>query len=326
MALLPAPFARRSRSAAASPSRLAEQVYPAAHLLVMLSVGSVEQRLTLAQRQVAAADQAVVEEAVDPLLERWPEIDEHVGADDEMEVVERSVGDEVVVRPGDARLQARVEAGGASHHRVVVGERTPSATLLVRLLETSHPLERISPEPSHREHVLVQVGRVDGAAAEESFLSQQHRQRVDLLAARASRNPDPARRIREKQRDHLVAKAADELRVAEHRRHADPDKAEESLHERRLVQDTVLVPRDGANALPRHRRRESTAERAQCVLAKVVAVIETDSLEKKPHLDLFELCARLLEAKRSRRFTSAHCTNHDLSMESKCALFTGFAM
>src|SRR5690348_12947500 len=119
MALRPAPFARRSRSAAASPSRLAEQVCPAPHLLVMISVGTVEQRLALAQRQVAATDQAVVEEAVDTLLERWPEIDEHVGADDEMEVVERSVRDEVVVRPGDPRLQARIEAGGASHHRVV---------------------------------------------------------------------------------------------------------------------------------------------------------------------------------------------------------------
>src|SRR5690349_12294696 len=109
MALLPAPFPRRSRSAAASPSRLAEQVYAAPHLLVMMSVGTIKQRLALAQRQVAAADQAVVEEAVDPLLERWPEIDEHVGTDDEMEVVERSVGEEVVVGRGDRRLQARVE-------------------------------------------------------------------------------------------------------------------------------------------------------------------------------------------------------------------------
>src|SRR5207237_1232102 len=81
----------------------------------------------LAEGEEPAADQAVVDEPVGSLLQRLPEIDEHVRAHDEMEVVERAIGGEVVLGPGDAPRQAAVEASAPAGDRVVVGEAAPAA-------------------------------------------------------------------------------------------------------------------------------------------------------------------------------------------------------
>src|SRR5947208_937819 len=100
--------------AAASPSDLSEQVNPVPHLFVVVAIRTVEERLTLADGQITAANQAVVEQPVGALLEVWAEVDEHVRADDEVEVVERSVGDQAVASPRDAVLQPQIEPGGAA--------------------------------------------------------------------------------------------------------------------------------------------------------------------------------------------------------------------
>src|SRR5213592_320055 len=78
-------------------------------LLVMSFVRSEPRRFLQAQPQEAETDQAVVEEAMDPILQDAVEIDEHVPADDEVEVVERPVGGEVVLREHDVAAQLRVQ-------------------------------------------------------------------------------------------------------------------------------------------------------------------------------------------------------------------------
>src|SRR6266576_5694386 len=185
---------RRRLASRASPSRLAVQAHSVPHLLVVVAIWTAEQRLALADGKKAAADQAVIKQSVSALLKRRSEIDEYVRADDEMEVVEGSVGDQVVPGPGDAALQIAVEPRGPSADRVVIGEGAATAGLLIRLLEPPHAVDRIGPESRNRQHVLVQVGRIKGASAEHPFFVQQDRKRIDLLAGGASRDPNPAGR------------------------------------------------------------------------------------------------------------------------------------
>src|SRR5207247_7355396 len=140
------------------PSRRPEQAYPLPNLLVMVAIGAAEQRLAPAQRQVAAADEAVVQQAVRPLLQGIAEIDEDVRADDQVKVVERTVADEVVAGPRDARLKRSVEARAPAGDCVVVRQRTPPAGPPGGLLVLAHTLERLGPPPRHRDHGPVQVG------------------------------------------------------------------------------------------------------------------------------------------------------------------------
>ena len=55
--------------------------------------------------------QARVEEVEDALLEAAFEVDHHVAADDHVELVERPVGSEVVLREDDVPQQRAVERG-----------------------------------------------------------------------------------------------------------------------------------------------------------------------------------------------------------------------
>src|SRR5258708_11439472 len=89
-------------------------------LLVMRFVWSEPRRFLQAQPQEPEADEAVVEEAMDPVLQGAVEIDEHVPADDEVEVVERPVGAEGVLREHDVAAQLRVQ------HRPVVAGLVPA--------------------------------------------------------------------------------------------------------------------------------------------------------------------------------------------------------
>src|SRR6202008_2432844 len=66
-------------------------------LLVMRFVGGEARGLLAAQAQEAEADEALVEEAMHPLLQVAVEVDEDVPADDEMELVEGPVRGQVVL-------------------------------------------------------------------------------------------------------------------------------------------------------------------------------------------------------------------------------------
>src|SRR5260221_3548827 len=100
-----------------------------AELLVMRFVWSEPRRLLQAQPQEAEADEAVVEEAMDPVLEGAVEIDEHVPADTEAAVVEPAVGGEVVLREHDVAAQLRVQHHPAVPGLVPAGQAVPPSRL-----------------------------------------------------------------------------------------------------------------------------------------------------------------------------------------------------
>src|SRR2546421_8052604 len=118
---------RASPGALWSPSHLAEQVHTVPHLLVMVPIRRVEKGLALAEGQKPATDEAVVHEAVSALLERRSEINEYVGANDQMEIVERSIGDQAVAGPCDAALGVLIGAGGPARGGGRVGPVFPAA-------------------------------------------------------------------------------------------------------------------------------------------------------------------------------------------------------
>src|SRR4051794_26174809 len=66
-------------------------------------------RLLVAERQDPERLERVVEQVVNPVLEALAEIDHHVPADDDVELVECAVGDEVVVGEHDAAAELVAE-------------------------------------------------------------------------------------------------------------------------------------------------------------------------------------------------------------------------
>src|SRR2546425_13355460 len=113
----------------------------------VVPIRTVEKGLALPKGQEPAADEAVVHEAVSSLLERRPEINEYVGANDEMEIVERSIGDQAVAGPGDAALELSIEACGPASDGVVVRQGCLAARRRGRLLVSPNTVEGIGAHP-----------------------------------------------------------------------------------------------------------------------------------------------------------------------------------
>src|SRR5512146_314157 len=88
---------RRSRRQPRLPD-FAKDFFFRIELFVAILVLREAQRLLAPERQDAEHDEAVVEQRVDAVLQLAVEIDEHVPAEHDMELAERAVGDEVVLR------------------------------------------------------------------------------------------------------------------------------------------------------------------------------------------------------------------------------------
>src|SRR5215471_19341362 len=95
-------------------------------LVASLVLGS-SQRLFASESEDSEHRHALIEERVDAMLETLIEIDEDVSAEDHVELAERSVGDEVVLRKHDRSGQRRAEQRAVVLCRVVLGERPPAA-------------------------------------------------------------------------------------------------------------------------------------------------------------------------------------------------------
>src|SRR5215212_1519926 len=67
------------------------------------------QRLLAPEREDAKHHETVVEQRMHSILQIAIEVDEHVSAEDDGELAERSIGDEVVLREDDVARQRRAE-------------------------------------------------------------------------------------------------------------------------------------------------------------------------------------------------------------------------
>ena len=105
------------------------------------------------------------------VLEGVVEVDHDVPAHDEVELVERAVGRQVVLREYDVLLQRAVEPGALVGGDVVLGELLRAARGEVVLGVLLHLLEREEALLCLLDDRLVDVRRVDAAALVEAFLS-----------------------------------------------------------------------------------------------------------------------------------------------------------
>src|SRR5947207_4419151 len=85
------------------------------------------QRLLAAQAEHAKPHEAVIKERVHAVLQILVEIDEHVATEDHVELAERPVRDEVVLRVHDVAHETLVEERAVVLRRVVLGERAHPA-------------------------------------------------------------------------------------------------------------------------------------------------------------------------------------------------------
>src|SRR5579864_6376429 len=121
----------------------------------MVALRAVNERFALAKGEKPGTNEAVVEQPVDALLQRGAEVDEHVGAQDEVEVVEGGLRDEVVSRPDDTGLELTIEPSAAAGDRVVVRKVPAPARPLVALLAAANLVEGVRPCAGDRQGVLV---------------------------------------------------------------------------------------------------------------------------------------------------------------------------
>src|SRR5947209_20220638 len=101
---------------------LAVELLLRVELRVAVLLAAEADRLLAAEREDAERLEALVEERLDAVLERLAEIDHHVAADDQVELVEGAVRDEVVLGEHDVVDQRAVEAGGVAVSAVVARE------------------------------------------------------------------------------------------------------------------------------------------------------------------------------------------------------------
>ena len=115
---------------------------PLHHCLVILLMRAEAERLFVAEAQHSPLRQAVVEEVVHPRLERGVEVDHHIAAQDRVELVERRIGDEVVLGEDEVALQRASDDRMIVSRGVVVGKIPFPASLLVVARILRHDRER----------------------------------------------------------------------------------------------------------------------------------------------------------------------------------------
>ena len=248
--------------------------------------GREAERLLAPEAEEAEAAEAVVEQPGDAVLERRVEVDEHVAAEDHVELVEAAVGGEVVLCEDDVRGEIGVEARRVVSGDVIGGEVARAARADVVLGVRLHPLEREDARPRRLDRILVDVGRIDAGAFIEAFFVQEDRQRVDLFPGRASGTPDPGERIRVELRHDVLSERPVERGIAEHRRDVDRQVEEQPLHAGGVAQQQALELGERLDPLGGGAAREPPPQRRDGVVPEVEPVAAVDRLEQELELDL----------------------------------------
>ena len=110
------------RSALASPHPPV-QLFLGIEGFVAVDDGGELERFLPAQTEHAEHLHGLEEELLHAVLQGVVEVDQDVAAEDDVEVIERGVGDEIVLREDDVLAQRRPEDGVVVARRVVVRER-----------------------------------------------------------------------------------------------------------------------------------------------------------------------------------------------------------
>jgi hypothetical protein len=85
-----------------------------ANRLISAARGGEDQGLALPEGKKARPDKAFIEHSMGALLEGRPEVDKDVPANDQMEIVERCVGNQVVLDPRHVAQQLWLQPRQAS--------------------------------------------------------------------------------------------------------------------------------------------------------------------------------------------------------------------
>ena len=225
-----------------------------------------------AEEEHAVRVERVVKERDELLLEVRAEVDEEVAAADQIELGERRVLDQVVLREHEHVAEALVHAVGAA-----VGlEREEAGEALGA--DVGRDADRIQPGARDGDRAAVEVGREDlhrlRALERLHRLGDEDRERVRLLARRAARGPEAehgaARFLGEELREHLVLERVKRLWVAEEARDADQQIPEERLDLGGRLLEELHVVVERLELMDGHAPVDAAVDRARLVLREVV--------------------------------------------------------
>ena len=228
-------------------------------------------RLRRAEQQEAVRIEGMVEDREDALLQPRLEIDEQVAAGEQVQVEEGRIGQDVV--PGEnAGLPSRLcdlviavplheeppQALGRNVRRRVVGVNARA-----RLLDRG--LADVGPEDLQGKLAAVRLARFDQADDEG----------VDLFAGRASRDPQPHRRVLgpvlQDPRKDLALEKLERLPVAEEAGHPDEHVLVERVHLAGVLLEKVVVLPEIVDLLQRHTPRDPALDGGLPVMGEVHA-------------------------------------------------------
>ncbi len=228
-------------------------------------------RLRWTEQQVSARAQCEMKRLEDPLLRCPVEINHQVPAGDQIDVRERGILDDVVMREQHGFAELAPDA--------VAGAFAMEESFESLLGQVGHVGLGVDALPRRGDRVLVEIGGEhlhawNAAPAFDGF-GEQHRHRVGLFSRRAARYPDPDLVIRslvvEEARDDALLQCLERVGVAEEMCDAD----QQFLHQRDrflgLLAYELCVGAQARDAGDVHPSLDATEDRAGLVIDEVVA-------------------------------------------------------
>ena len=206
---------------------------------------------------------------------------ENVAAEDQLELVETSVRDQVVLAEDDVLAEGTVDDGAIVLGRVIVRKRGLASRLIVTLTVFAHGVQGENPVPGLAQGGVVQIGRVDAATIVEALLGQQDGHGIDLLPGGTSGVPDADERIGAEHGNDVPAEVRVEIGLPEHGCGVHGHGHEEALHAILGGQDAIPESVQVGDVLGLHECLDAPVEGRPGVIAEIVPVALENTVQDR---------------------------------------------
>src|SRR6185312_13824293 len=226
----------------------------------------------------------------DTVLQALVEINEHIAAKDQLELIEGLVRREVVNGEYGVFAERFVYEHRIVFRQVIIGETglTAAFEIIARILR--HVLRWEYPRPGLLKCALVDIRCIDQRSAEEAFLFQEDRQRIGLFAGSAPGYPDLDERIGREPGRYFFAQAFKKSGIAEHGGYRYGDLLYKLFEQLVVPENGLCQVIEAGDAPGVHKMGDTPLQGAFGVFGKVVAVYQPDGcqqLSKGRIVDIF---------------------------------------
>src|SRR6476659_2490267 len=162
----------RQRRSMPRSHHLPVDLFRSVDLFVAFLIRGKSERFLAAECEDAERGQAVVEKCEHSRLESFVEVNENVAAENDVELAERSIRDEIVLRENDVLRETRRKQRAVVFRYVVIRERalTTGGDVVLRVL--LHSIERKDSRFCFLKHDFIDVCRINARPLVKPLLFQ----------------------------------------------------------------------------------------------------------------------------------------------------------